>query len=89
MKIEIDFDNKVITVKSECKISDLIAKLKSLKIKFEEYSIKTQDEQSGGGTITWPVIYPWTTQPPHTLGPYYDSTGTKPYDPPYKVTCQS
>lgn len=39
MKITIDFDNKLITIEQEIIIQDLINKLNSLNINFNEYKI--------------------------------------------------
>lgn len=80
MKLEIDFDNKTIEVKDDTTMGDLIAKLRELRLKdWKEFKIKRGDNSVS--YIPWyPTTTPWPTDPIY-------GTGTKPCDPPYKVTC--
>lgn len=55
MKIEIDFDNKIITVKDSTTLGELVDKLKELKLDWKEYKLQSE--------ISWYPYYPWTTQP--------------------------
>jgi hypothetical protein len=64
MRIEIDFDNKVIEVKDSATLGELVDKLKELDLKeWKEYRLKLGVEYVG---------YPWGYIPYWTY-PYYPS----------------
>jgi hypothetical protein len=91
MRIEIDFDNKTIEVKDQVTIGFLVEKLKEMGLKdWKEYKLKQGDISLG---YLWP-FYPQITyinipQPlPQPLPQPYVQPW-QPYDPPYRVTCDS
>lgn len=64
MKITIDFDNKIITIEQEIIIQDLINKLNSLNINFNEYKILVNTQ--------YIYTYPYYNQQ-ISGDPYYDT----------------
>lgn len=57
MKIEIDFDNKIITVKDSATLGELVDKLKELKLDWKEYRLQSE--------VNWYPYYQqlWIYQP--------------------------
>ena len=56
MKIELDFENKVITLKDNCSIGDLVEKLKEIKL--DDW--KSWKIQAGGIEYRYYPYYPWS-----------------------------
>jgi hypothetical protein len=72
MRIEIDFDNKVIEVKDSATLGELIDKLKELNLKdWKEYKLKQGNEYIG---YPWVPYIPW--YPFQPLQPYYPTWTT-------------
>lgn len=74
MKIEIDFDRKVIVLRDNTSLTDLVTQLKKLRINWKEFTIAATEVKTE--TIPWTT--PYTPQPYQPWQPTYD---------PYKVTC--
>lgn len=74
MKIELDFDNKIITVVSEVNMKDLYDNMKELIDKMEEHNLDPKEWKLQHNSITWsptPEIYPVTV--PYNPGqPFYN-----------------
>lgn len=81
MKIEIDFDQKTICIKTPgLTFREIEARLDSIGLKdWKEYKIISD---------IIPSSLPWTVSPPTPIIPYY-STGDPVPSPPYKVTCDN
>ncbi len=82
MKIELDFDSKIITLKSEVNIKELHDKLKTILPDWKEWKIeavKTEISYWPGTTTIYPIInspiqFPLPNQPV--------------YNPDWQVTCK-
>lgn len=75
MKFELDFENKIITLKDNCSIGDLVEKLKEIKLDdWNSWKI-----QAGGVEYRYYPYYPYWDIKPYPTTPIYFN--------PYIVTC--
>ena len=69
MRIEIDFEQKMITLKDDCSLGELVEKLKELNMDWKEWKLRAQETLYEN----YPYI-PWTipspTYPPYPLPAY-------------------
>lgn len=95
MKIEIDFDQKTITLKDSVSLKELVDRLRGLELgDWKEWHVKSDKETEYIQTSPWVIpIYPnpipYYPRPWEPIITYGDNTGSPLPELPYTICCSA